>query len=228
MIGYRAEISEAETWIDVPKKAAHAWTEVYIKGVGWLPIESSAGFAAYVNYTPSGTTVPGIIPQPTPTPEVSQTPRPIRTPLPFDSDWPINDPEESPTPRPLQTPRPGRGGSGGKGSARGMWWLLAIPAAAALWEALGLYIKRRRDKRFAQEDSHAAVIAMLNYLRRFERYGEPLEPNDEALAEEAAFSNHPMEEAQKALQKRVRKVRAELCRHKPLKRLFCRHVLLMR
>ena len=37
-IGFAGE-SVANTWVDITGKQAHAWVEVYIDGIGWLPIE---------------------------------------------------------------------------------------------------------------------------------------------------------------------------------------------
>ncbi len=36
--------TEAEEWIDVKGKSAHAWVEVYINGMGWVMIEVTNGF----------------------------------------------------------------------------------------------------------------------------------------------------------------------------------------
>jgi hypothetical protein len=40
--GYSVE-AEANTWVDVTPFRAHAWVEVYVDGLGWIPIEATAG-----------------------------------------------------------------------------------------------------------------------------------------------------------------------------------------
>ena len=42
--GYRVEITEAGTITDVTDEDTHAWAEVYISGLGWIPIEVTPGF----------------------------------------------------------------------------------------------------------------------------------------------------------------------------------------
>ena len=39
--GYLAK-TEANTWADITTKQGHAWVEVYVDGIGWIPIEVTA------------------------------------------------------------------------------------------------------------------------------------------------------------------------------------------
>ena len=43
-VGVLAEIESAGEWQELYSKNAHAWTEVYIDGVGWLTLEVTAGY----------------------------------------------------------------------------------------------------------------------------------------------------------------------------------------
>jgi len=44
-IGYVAETVAGE-WVDVGPEQAHAWVEIYVDGMGWLPVEVTNSFAA--------------------------------------------------------------------------------------------------------------------------------------------------------------------------------------
>lgn len=216
VIGYRIDITEADTWIDVPNKASHAWTEVYVKGVGWLPVESTPGFEAHIlpGAQGGGLTVYASA-EPEPSEEAS--PRTPRT---------TSAPRRSPRPkaemsiRPIPTIAPVEDSK--HESSFDPLWLLVIPAALLVWQAVGAVIRRRRQRSFEAEDPNAAVLAMLGYLGQLEKYGAEKVKNAEALANEAAFSNHRMDEKRDELQETVRKTQRELCRSKPLKRFALR------
>lgn len=45
------------TWVDVTVMQAHAWTEVYIDGLGWIPVEVTAGGAEGTSNNNGGTPV---------------------------------------------------------------------------------------------------------------------------------------------------------------------------
>ena len=220
VIGYRADIPEADTWVAVPRKNAHAWTEVYVRGVGWLPVESSAGFPEndQFRHTPVEATP---APSATPAPEYTLPPfidRPER---------PTAAPTEEPTARPTRdpnvVPRPGKSRAA---DLTIIWLSLALAGAAGLWLAVGAIVRRARKRRFEREDARGAVLDMLEYLDSLKIYGAVGPDDPEALANEAAFSNHPMTEEQKQLLELVRKNSAELLRDRPLKRFFLKRIAL--
>lgn len=220
VIGYRADIPEADTWVAVPRKNAHAWTEVYVRGVGWLPVESSAGFPEndQFRHTPVEATP---APSATPAPEYTLPPfidRPER---------PTAAPTEEPTARPTRdpnvVPRPGKNRAA---DLTIIWLSLALAGAAGLWLAVGAIVRRARKRRFEREDARGAVLDMLEYLDSLKIYGAVGPDDPEALANEAAFSNHPMTEEQKQLLELVRKNSAELLRDRPLKRFFLKRIAL--
>ncbi len=217
VVGYRVEITRPETWIDVPRKTAHAWTEVYIKGVGWVPIESSAGYPSDTGYTnayepqvPEQTEQPAytlppytLSPRVTPEPTEEPTPRPSRQP--HATDEPVAPVEKGPNK-----------------------WIgpLAIAVGAiAAWEGVGAVVRARRKRRFTQENARQAVLAMLNYLGSIRRYGGHIPEDADTLRMEAAFSNHPMKGRQEELLRLVRKNRAEVMKYEPLKRFVLRWVI---
>ena len=220
VIGYRADIPEADTWVSVPRQNAHAWTEVYIKGVGWLPIESSAGFPeddqfhhTPVEATPAPTEAP--VPEYTLPPYIERPERP--TPV------PTEEPTPRPTKNPNLTPRPGKNRAA---DLTIIWLSLGAAGAAGLWLAVGALVRRSRKRRFEREDSRGAVLDMLEYLDSLKVHGAHGPDNAEALANEAAFSNHPMKEEQKQLLELVEKNSRELLRDRPLKRFFLKRIAL--
>jgi len=42
-VGYVCEIKQANTWTDIDSDCAHAWVEIYLDGVGWIPMEVTGG-----------------------------------------------------------------------------------------------------------------------------------------------------------------------------------------
>ncbi len=47
--GYRVEVTEAGVVTDVTDEDTHAWTEVYLSGLGWIPVESTPGFEGAIS-----------------------------------------------------------------------------------------------------------------------------------------------------------------------------------
>ena len=66
---------------------AHAWVEIYLEGIGWVPVEVTAGYST-------------LLPTPTPTPTNTPTPTPTVT------NTPVPTPTNTPTPTPLPTNTP--------------------------------------------------------------------------------------------------------------------------
>lgn len=97
--GYTAEILD---------NRAHAWVEIYLNGIGWVPVEVTAGYNTTLP-VPTGaaqeTPVPTEVPTdtPTPTPTNTPTPAPTNTPTPT----PTLAPTFTPTPEPIVTNAPG-------------------------------------------------------------------------------------------------------------------------
>lgn len=108
--GYSVKAGEE---VIITGEDAHAWTEVYFNGIGWVPFDASTG-AAGNNDDPSDDESdnhdpdePESTPEPTPTPTPTPSPSPTpetedATPPPEDQ----NDPESTPTPEPESTPTP--------------------------------------------------------------------------------------------------------------------------
>ena len=168
--GYRVVPDGAGETI-VTGEDAHAWVEVYFRGVGWIAFDPTPGDAAGVSGgdqpgDQKETPTPG---EPTPSPELpAETPAPTPTPAPEDEPSPepsaapdeTEQPEEGePTPPPeAGEPTPPPGPDAGETTAppepdgvddpdddRHIWpWILAILLCAAL---IALLVWRERATR---------------------------------------------------------------------------------
>ncbi len=220
-------------WRDVPENAKHAWAEIYLCGVGWIPIESTRGFQPNPPLSVMEQR------EETPTePTASQTPQ---IPIPFLPTAVPNEPEPiepEPVPLPQRTPKPEIPPVPGESSEtpeevspkpkekRGAWWLmlLLIPAVPGVWIGVGILVRKRREARFADPNVRRAIPEMAFYLKRLERYGIEADPDAERWAIEAAFSDHKMQEERKELKKRVRAAQKAVYRDRPVRRFLLKWV----
>ena len=236
VFGYRF-FTEPYVQKTVTDEMAHAWTEVYVPGVGWVPIESTAGADGWqepdpVPDEPEATDAPSPEPteEPTPTPEPTDepvsgtedepTPEPTIAPVPSEPPTPTNPPEpeqDKPTDEPELPPL-------------NLWWMLwllvPIAVVGGFWGA-GVWVRKRRADRFGQKNSREAVLAMYHYQKRLERHGAPKAPQADALAVEATFSNHTMTEGRKQMYAIV-KASLQSLEAQPLwKRLIQKYILFL-
>lgn len=230
----------------VTDEMAHAWTEVYCPGIGWVKVESTAGAQGWQE--PEPTTEPDSAPQPEQTPEPSPegTPEPSDSPydpeqdgdsedsdntgegeeeegLPADPSDEEADEDSSQQLIVLPTDQP-------KLRSLNLWWLLLLLLIPTSVFALRIARKRIAEKRkemFRQKNSREAILAMYRYQQRLERYGAPKDPNELALAEEAAFSDHAMNAERKIMHEIIKKSLAELEKQSRLKRFLYRWILFL-
>ena len=109
---------------------AHAWTEVYFKGFGWLTFDATprrAGAGPSVTDNASGETDPSATPEPTQMPEAAETtpepvPDPVTPPPQPGEENPENEDDEDP-----EDPEAAQASPAG-----GFPWLLLLPLLAAL------------------------------------------------------------------------------------------------
>lgn len=169
--GFVADVP-ASGRVNVPDSAAHAWVEVYIDGYGWEPVEVTP---VYAGSTPgqSGAEEPEATPSPTPTPQASRAP-------------------DSAAPTPTPTPSAALPNEGPKLPLR---LLPALLAALLLVLALPLrrfWARRRRERRFQDENPNRAAIAAYLYLQRLTRWGAEPPARAGELAQKAKFSPHTL------------------------------------
>ena len=222
-VGYHVQIPPElrNKGMPVTKNNEHAWAEVYVLGVGWVPIESTPGWgndregfgaegasgegggAGEAEPTPEPTPVP-----PTPIPEEPEpTPRKPEKP----------DLDEIPTP-------PDQSGANTNKKRGSAWWILILLLPAA-WVGTGLLIRRRREQRFRDPNVKHSIPEMAHYLDRLMRFGVKKDPDADKWALEAAFSNHKMQEEHRALLKRVHEAQKAVFKDKPALRFLLRWVL---
>ncbi len=111
---------------------AHAWTEVYFEGFGWVPFDPTPS-QMNMDKDPPPQNDPEPTPTPTPTPEPTPSPTPTHDPN-------SNEPTPSPTPSfedntpepPPLTPPPELPPEQDDPDLRWLWWLLAAAVLAAL------------------------------------------------------------------------------------------------
>ena len=148
--GFVADVP-ASGRVNVPDSAAHAWVEVYIDGYGWEPVE----------VTPS---TPGALParaarrSPRPPPPHAHAPRPAAPPTPPRLHPPPTPSAALPNEGP-EAPSPPASGPPGRPSAG------AGPPLRRFWA------RRRRERRFQDENPNRAAIAAYLYLQRLTRWG---------------------------------------------------------
>lgn len=149
-VGYLAKTDENGQAL-LTGRDAHAWTEVYLNGFGWLTLDATPGNQQGQHEREDhaqGDPETMLSPTPTPTPTPSPAPHsPSATPTPEDNDapetptpepaaTPENIPEQQPTPPPDEPePQEQTDPEGTDDRQNRWWWLLLLLAAAAavLW-----------------------------------------------------------------------------------------------
>lgn len=150
----------ADGFAYVTGKNAHAWTEVYFEGFGWVPFDATPSQDEQDNPPPENQNEPEPTPTPTPPPpEQSQNDEPTPSPEP-----PENEPEDEPDEPQDKPPFP-------------WWWLLVLAVLAAA----AVRILLRRPDRVASRADDAqdqifvygnAAYAILLLKKRTPRPGE--------------------------------------------------------
>ncbi len=149
---------------------AHAWTEVYFEGFGWVPFDPTP------NQHDENEPPPDEEPEPTPTPTPSPEPQ-SDSPTPTPN--PQQEPQEEPTPEPSDEPDmqndPEQNPDPDKPS---LWWIVFVLAAAAAVSAA--MVLRSPDKVAARKKTEkdkafvygAAVAKLLQYANYRPKAGE--------------------------------------------------------
>lgn len=174
----------SDGWADVSAQKAHAWAEIWLPGIGWVPVESTpAGTAVsqLSDYTPGGSA------------NSAQPSAPQPTPVPTDNAAPM------PTPPPSGT-------AGGSPSGAGPWTdiftvlIICGGAAAILLVSRQVRaVKRRRG--FDDPESNDAALRLYGYLSELEVYGSEISQEAQDIALKARFSQHTVSAEELALLK---------------------------
>ncbi len=154
--GFLADPKGAEA-ITLTARNAHAWTEIYIAGIGWVTFDATAseggeGEGEGEGQPPPGSPPPSPTPSasPAPTPEPSQGPDEASQESPSPSPAPGDD-LPTPSPAPGETAQPGGDAEDDKPTFP--WWLLFILLLAGLliWR-----IREEEPERRAQKEKDPA------------------------------------------------------------------------
>ncbi len=129
---------------------AHAWTEIYIQGMGWVTFDATAG-EGEDNQGGGEDPPPSRPPEPSPSPSPSPSPEPSSEPSaePDPGDAPSPSPlPDGNTPTPEPQPQEQRADPLSPPGSRFPWWILLLLALAALliWRARE-EAPERREKR---------------------------------------------------------------------------------
>ena len=160
---------------DVKGFQAHAWVEVYQDGVGWLPVEVTGQSGLDTDALGASETPPS----PESLPEGS-------APDPIPSEAPSSEAQSLPVGLLTQ---PAYGQNGGP-MKRVIGTLLLIVLLVAALPLRRMLILSLRNRRFEQQDTRKAIIAMYQTAQSALPFGAILPGSLVQTAERAAFSQH--------------------------------------
>ena len=204
--GYFISAEEAQNLapgqtVTLDESHAHAWTEYYLDGVGWIPFEVTPGYRDNEELPAGSDTDQKHY-------ENTELPPPV-------VEQPDREPEASSDHAPLQL----------------LWWLLGLLVLAlAAWEILGRQRLRKaldRMERAPCMESIALYYGYAQYLLAHCPGAEVQDPEAERLNQEAMFSRHPMGQSEKNRMKEYTSRVLSTCRSRwnPLQRFYYRFIL---
>lgn len=201
--------AQAGEFVNVLQSNEHAWVEVYLDGLGWIPVEVT-GSGGAAETAPQETAAP----EPTET-GTAETPPPTESAQPEDA---AQSPAPQETPRPSDTVPVGiistqpqaESPSRSRTLIRVLDLLRNIFLLAVLLSLLPLsrlLRLRMNQSRISQPDRKKAAVWVWKTASRAARFGIEVPEDITACAEKAAFSQHGIsEEELHAVQKELRKM----------------------
>lgn len=165
---------QVNTEVLVTDAMAHAWVEVYYPDIGWLPLEVTPSYSRHgtVAAAPAATVSPEV------TPSVA----------------PNEEPSPSPTPGAENADNENAGAESTQRLLR-VLWAICLLAVLILFLLVRRYLTlAMREKQFHQLNTNDSVVQIWCYVNRVLGKKGEYNPDMEALAEKARFSQHEITE----------------------------------
>lgn len=193
--GYAVSASDFESqdgWADILDSRMHAWAEIYLSGIGWVPVESTPGAQnGIIDYRYSDPEIPPAISSPE---EEAATDTPEDT-----SSRPVMEVPSEVENSESRSPEPENETTGLVLAA--LLRILSISALPGLLAAALLSGRKfriaLRNKQFAQQDKNKAAIAIYEYIVKLYTYTNPKEADSFKISDDlyelvlkARFSHH--------------------------------------
>ncbi|MBO5797110.1 MAG: transglutaminase domain-containing protein [Clostridia bacterium] len=177
--GFTCDITMANTWTPVADDDAHAWVEVLVDGVGWMPVEVTPGMEIA---TPTTTTPPSMS---------TTTTDPGVTTTREDS-----DPTAPTTTVTTVAEQPGKEPAKAVNSTAVLAIALPLLLVAAVILQWQWRVTRHR-RQFIDADVNRSMIHIWKYARHLTRLGGRVSPEVKRLAEQAYFSEKGITKSQR-------------------------------
>ena len=204
--GYLITTKAGET-VDVRQGDQHAWVEVYLDGLGWVPVEAT-GHAGFFEDSGNEELPSPFSPEEEKLTEPVITPEPMPEPTPGRTAEPVTRPKETPPTetRPVISSEPGDETPTEPGTAAPVGteeekvfhlprWLLSIPAALLIFCLRELLLLLRKRRVF-QKNRRKAAIAVWREARHLYRRESDIPDEIQSCAERAAFGRDAPDSAQ--------------------------------
>lgn len=175
-------------WVHVTDRNAHAWTEIYIDSLGWIPVDVTP--TAYQNHSDTSgdgasrqTSVPPISSSSDSSSESSVT---SSAPDPESSAAFSEETSQPAVPVEDSFELPG-------------WVYIVVIVLLALLAVLfrRKYLAEQRRKLFAQKNTNKAVVCAWNYIEKLKAFGVNPDKSIYSIAQKAVFSRHTLTEAER-------------------------------
>ncbi|MDO4544228.1 MAG: transglutaminaseTgpA domain-containing protein [Clostridia bacterium] len=223
--GYMIQVPAANVATEVTASDAHAWVEVYLDGIGWIPFEATFALS---QLSPENLTTPSPSPEPTLAPTatpVEATPEPTEaqpTLDPSEQQMQSEEPTLAPTLSPDSTPEPDSDSPDEPSEPPSpiLYVLLGLIALVALVIARRFLVRSHRERRMRAMDNNAFALYAYHYAQRLIRRGFVGSPELTVLANKARFSQHKLtSEEREAISSVLAGYRTQLKNMPLLKRL---------
>lgn len=164
----------SDGWASVSADQAHSWAEIWLPGIGWIPVDS----------TPGGTAASEAVAMPSfPASAASSSAAPI--PSPAETPSPSADFPEDVQPGPQQTAK--------SGSYAGPAVFLTIIVALACVPLVRRCLARKKRARLMDDpDPNHAALGIYTYLDELRAFGGEIPQGVKDIALKAKFSRHPV------------------------------------